>query len=186
MLVFRKLREQMGLDQCRMCYTAAAPIMKQTLEFFLSLNVPVLEVFGMSESTGPHTVSLGFDFLIPSCGKDIPGVLSTIKGPDEDGNGEVRASAMLVSYPMFVYSTQYCTSINLAQVLVFSVLYIDTRTILCPYVQLCLEGRNVFIGYANNLEKSKEAFDDQNRLLTGDLAKQDDEGFIFITGALET
>ena len=94
MLVFRKLREQMGLDQCRMCYTAAVPIMKQTLEFFLSLNVPVLEVFGMSESTGPHTVSLGFDFRIPSCGKDIPGALSTIKGPDGDGNGEVCTAAI--------------------------------------------------------------------------------------------
>lgn len=100
LLVFRKLREQMGLDQCRMCYTAAAPIMKNTLDFFLSLNVPVLEVFGMSESTGPHTVSLGFDFRIPSCGKDIPGSSSHIKNPDEDGNGEV----FFYSYRCRMYS----------------------------------------------------------------------------------
>ncbi len=34
--------------------TAAAPISKETLEYFLSLGIPIYEVFGMSECTGPH------------------------------------------------------------------------------------------------------------------------------------
>lgn len=57
-LVFRKVRKALGLDRCRKCYTGAAPITKDTLEFFLSLDIPLLELYGMSESSGPHTVTL--------------------------------------------------------------------------------------------------------------------------------
>lgn len=57
-LVFRKVRKALGLDRCRKCYTGAAPITKDTLEFFLSLDIPLLELYGMSESSGPHTITL--------------------------------------------------------------------------------------------------------------------------------
>lgn len=57
-LVFKKVRKALGLDRCTKCYTGAAPITKDTLEFFLSLDIPVYELYGMSESTGPHTISL--------------------------------------------------------------------------------------------------------------------------------
>jgi len=35
-----------------MCMTAAAPIMKDTLDFFMSLNLPLMEIYGMSETSG--------------------------------------------------------------------------------------------------------------------------------------
>lgn len=57
-LVFSTVREKLGLDQCRVQITSAAPISKDTLEFFLSLGVPIMEVYGMSECTGPATLSL--------------------------------------------------------------------------------------------------------------------------------
>lgn len=57
-LVFKKVRKALGLDRCNKCYTGAAPITKDTLEFFLSLDIPLYELYGMSESTGPHTISL--------------------------------------------------------------------------------------------------------------------------------
>lgn len=57
-IVFKKVRKALGLDRCTKCYTGAAPITKDTLEFFLSLDIPVYELYGMSESTGPHTISL--------------------------------------------------------------------------------------------------------------------------------
>lgn len=57
-LVFKKVRKALGLDRCSKCYTGAAPITKDTLEFFLSLDIPLYELYGMSESTGPHTISL--------------------------------------------------------------------------------------------------------------------------------
>ena len=57
-LVFAKVRERLGFDRCRLFISTAAPISQDTLEFFMSLDIPVTEVYGMSECTGPATVSL--------------------------------------------------------------------------------------------------------------------------------
>ena len=51
-LVFKKVRNALGLDRCKICISAAAPIMRDTLEFFMGLNITVTEIYGMSESTG--------------------------------------------------------------------------------------------------------------------------------------
>ncbi|XP_061680046.1 long-chain-fatty-acid--CoA ligase ACSBG2 isoform X4 [Syngnathoides biaculeatus] len=88
-LVFKKVRKALGLDRCHRCYTGAAPITRDTLEFFLSLDIPLYELYGMSESTGPHTVSLPNAFRITSCGKELPGCKTKLHNPDEDGNGEI-------------------------------------------------------------------------------------------------
>ncbi|KAM4807909.1 long-chain-fatty-acid--CoA ligase ACSBG2 [Rhinophrynus dorsalis] len=88
-LVFKKVRKALGLDRCTKCYTGAAPITKDTLEFFLSLNIPVYELYGMSESSGPHTISLPDAFRITSCGKVISGCKTKIYQPDNDGSGEI-------------------------------------------------------------------------------------------------
>ena len=52
MMVFKKVKKLLGLDRCRIFGSAAAPIMKETLDFFASLDIPLDEVYGMSESTG--------------------------------------------------------------------------------------------------------------------------------------
>ncbi|KAF7654748.1 hypothetical protein LDENG_00065410 [Lucifuga dentata] len=88
-LVYTKVRKALGLDRCNKCYTGAAPITKDTLEFFLSLDIPVYELYGMSESTGPHTVSIPDAYKLTSCGKEIPGCKTKLQNPDEDGNGEI-------------------------------------------------------------------------------------------------
>ncbi|KAM4576478.1 long-chain-fatty-acid--CoA ligase ACSBG2-like [Odontesthes bonariensis] len=87
-LVFKKVRAALGLDRCRLCCTGAAPITKETLEYFLSLNIPVMELYGMSESSGPHTVSID-EFRIMSCGKEMPGCKTKLENPDGEGNGEI-------------------------------------------------------------------------------------------------
>ncbi len=56
-LVFSKVHERLGLDRCRLFIATAAPISQDTLEFFMSLDIPITEVYGMSECTGPGTVS---------------------------------------------------------------------------------------------------------------------------------
>ncbi|KAM7415789.1 hypothetical protein PAMA_018043 [Pampus argenteus] len=88
-LVFKKVRAALGLDRCRICFTGAAPITKDTLEYFMSLNIPVMELYGMSESSGPHTISLNNDYRITSCGKVMPGCKVKLENPDKDGNGEI-------------------------------------------------------------------------------------------------
>ncbi|XP_023699741.2 long-chain-fatty-acid--CoA ligase ACSBG2 [Paramormyrops kingsleyae] len=88
-LVFRKVRKALGLDRCRKCYTGAAPITRDTLEFFLSLDIPVYELYGMSECSGPHTLSLPDAFRLTSCGKVLQGCETKISNPDSEGNGEI-------------------------------------------------------------------------------------------------
>ncbi|MCC7538234.1 MAG: AMP-binding protein [Deltaproteobacteria bacterium] len=72
-LVFKKVRANLGLDECRFAITAAAPIAKSTLELFLSLGIPIYEVYGMSECTGPATLSLPGAYKTGKVGKPVPG-----------------------------------------------------------------------------------------------------------------
>ncbi|XP_060075847.1 long-chain-fatty-acid--CoA ligase ACSBG2-like [Ylistrum balloti] len=88
-MVFNKVKAELGLDRCSMTYTGAAPISRETIEYFYSLNIPLLSVFGLSESTGPHTVDTTTDFRIGSVGKETPGCQTKIANPEEDGNGEI-------------------------------------------------------------------------------------------------
>ena len=45
------------MDRCRIQIVGAAPIARDVLEFFLDLDIPIYEIYGMSESSGPQTVS---------------------------------------------------------------------------------------------------------------------------------
>ncbi len=72
-LVFSKVRDALGLDQARIAVTSAAPISKSTLEFFLSLGIPIMEVYGMSECTGPATISLPHKYKTGSVGRVVEG-----------------------------------------------------------------------------------------------------------------
>lgn len=77
-LVLKKIKQVLGLDQAKGCFTAAAPISVDTLNYFASLDLPVYEVFGQSECTGPHTVSFQGRWRIGYCGRPIPGTETMI------------------------------------------------------------------------------------------------------------
>ncbi|HET7788484.1 MAG TPA: AMP-dependent synthetase/ligase [Myxococcales bacterium] len=57
-LVLSKVRAGLGLDRARICVTAAAKMPRATLDFFDSLGLPLLDVWGMSESSGMGTANL--------------------------------------------------------------------------------------------------------------------------------
>jgi long-subunit acyl-CoA synthetase (AMP-forming) len=94
-LVFEKVRQALGLDRARICVTSAAPISKDTLEFFLSLGIPILEVYGMSECTGPATYSDPNDFRTGKCGQCLPGAELKIA---EDGEICMRGPHVFKGY----------------------------------------------------------------------------------------
>lgn len=94
-VVFDKVRERLGLDRARICVTSAAPISKSTLEFFLSLGIPLLEVYGMSECTGPATLSSPENYRTGRCGVVVPGAELKIA---EDGEVCMRGPHVFKGY----------------------------------------------------------------------------------------
>jgi long-subunit acyl-CoA synthetase (AMP-forming) len=70
--VLRPVREMLGLDQVISAITGAAPIPVEVLEFFRALGVPLAEIYGMSESSGPMTFD-AVDVRLGTVGRAIPG-----------------------------------------------------------------------------------------------------------------
>ncbi|MBL8634111.1 MAG: long-chain fatty acid--CoA ligase [Myxococcales bacterium] len=56
-LFFTKIRTTLGLERLRFAVSGAAALRKDVVEFFLSLSIPIHEVYGLSESTGPLTLN---------------------------------------------------------------------------------------------------------------------------------
>ncbi|MCD9624131.1 AMP-dependent synthetase/ligase [Rhabdothermincola salaria] len=54
-VAFRPVRELVGLDQVLGAVSGAAPIPAEVLTWFRAIGVPMSEIYGMSESTGPMT-----------------------------------------------------------------------------------------------------------------------------------
>ncbi len=52
---FRPIREMLGLDQVETAITGAAPIPAELLSWFHGIGVPMSEIYGMSENSGPMT-----------------------------------------------------------------------------------------------------------------------------------
>lgn len=78
-----KIKTQLGLDQCKYFATGAAPISKNVLEYFSSIDICILEIYGMSETCGVITVSDPFHTVKGSCGRPAKGVDVKIGEHDE-------------------------------------------------------------------------------------------------------
>jgi long-chain acyl-CoA synthetase len=73
-LVYSKIRHKLGLDQCTLAVTAAAPIARDTLEFFDGIGLPLYEVYGMTEDSGPATINTKGHRKLGTVGIALPGV----------------------------------------------------------------------------------------------------------------
>ena len=76
--ILGKIRAALGLQRCIACFTGAAPIERKVLDYFASIDIPILELFGQSECTGPHTVNTPTAWKIGTCGRPLPGTESKI------------------------------------------------------------------------------------------------------------
>ncbi len=129
-IVLSKVREQLGMDQVELAITAAAPINSDLILFFQTLGIPLFELYGMSETTGPATTNLPNAFRLGSVGKALPGVEVELAEDDE----------------------------------------------------LLMRGGVITEGYYKLPTDTAEAFDADGWLHSGDLARIDDDGFVWIVG----
>jgi long-chain acyl-CoA synthetase len=126
--LFKNVRAVFG-GRVKHAVSGAAPIAKEILEFFYGCGVPVLEGYGMTETSTVSTYSTLDEHRFGSVGKLLPGVEGRIA---EDG-------------------------------------------------ELLLKGPNIFQGYYKNDDASFGAVVD-GWLHTGDVARIDEDGYVFITG----
>lgn len=78
-----KAHEALGLDRCRAFYVSAAPIEVKVLKYFTSLDIPIMELFGQSECTGPHSINSVFAFKIGTVGRPMSGTETKLGDADE-------------------------------------------------------------------------------------------------------
>jgi long-chain acyl-CoA synthetase len=93
-VAFSAVRGLVGLDACEVAVTGAAPIPAQILEWFNAIGVPLSEIYGMSESSGPMTWSPKAN-RPGSVGQGIPGCEIRIA---EDGEVICRGGNVFQGY----------------------------------------------------------------------------------------
>ncbi len=82
-VIYSKLKPAIGLGRARVCVSGAAPIAREVLEFFSSLDIIVSEVYGQSEGSGPTSFNTRGRTKFGSVGPAIPGVDVKIAGDGE-------------------------------------------------------------------------------------------------------
>jgi long-chain acyl-CoA synthetase len=93
--LFMLLRSKIGLDRCHLAITSTAPCRPEVHEFWAALGMPLYEVWGMSELTGPATTVPINDHRAPSVGVPMPGVEARL---GDDGELLIRGGNVMVGY----------------------------------------------------------------------------------------
>jgi len=101
--VLAKVKGALGLDQALVCASAAAPMPREVAEYFASLDLDILDVYGMSECTGATTGSttLCHQFGtvgVPLCAAEIR--IDHVAGRDKPSEGEIcyRGRHIMMGY----------------------------------------------------------------------------------------
>ncbi|XP_011874843.1 PREDICTED: very long-chain-fatty-acid--CoA ligase bubblegum isoform X2 [Vollenhovia emeryi] len=89
LLVFDKVKAALGLSRCHMFASAAAPLNIDIKQYFLSLDIPVVDAYGMSECSGAHTIIHPKEYSMVGVGRPLPGLYTKLDNIDEHGEGEV-------------------------------------------------------------------------------------------------
>lgn len=147
-----KVKRNLGLTKMQFGLTGAAPIARNTLEFFGSLGLQVNEVYGMSESCGTTTVCSNRCHLWGAVGYAIPGAEVRVfkVNPDDINDKEPCPDAKDMFTP-------------------------DEES----QGELCFRGRHIMMGYlaqptlgeehmAAIAKKNREAIDNEGWLHSGD------------------
>jgi long-chain acyl-CoA synthetase len=72
--VLRPIKGLLGLDQAVNVVSAAAPLPPEVAAFFAGLGMKILDVYGMTETTGAFTTNTPTAFKMGTVGRPVPGV----------------------------------------------------------------------------------------------------------------
>ena len=137
MLVFDKVRKALGFDNLQLAYTGAAPVQPATLNFFGQLGINIYEAYGMSETTGVHTLCVDYHHIVGTVGIAVDGADVMIDQSNKDAAGNGGGSGG--------------SSGNLK----------NTEG------EICMRGRNIMMGYMYDPDKTANAIDDKGFMHSG-------------------
>jgi long-chain acyl-CoA synthetase len=72
--VLRPIRSLLGLGEAEIVVSGAAPLPPEVGAFFGGLGVRIMDVYGMSETTGAFTTNTPSAFRLGTVGKPVPGI----------------------------------------------------------------------------------------------------------------
>ena len=93
--VLYKLRERLGFERVRLAVSGAAPISPDVLRYFHGIGVPLREVYGQTEGSGPTCIHQGDQIELGNVGPALPGVEVKI---DKDGEILVKGGNVFMGY----------------------------------------------------------------------------------------
>jgi long-chain acyl-CoA synthetase len=94
-VLLRALNNYIGLRECRLALSGAAPIAPEMLRFFRCLGVAIREGYGMTETAGVVTMQRSLASPIGTVGEPIPGIETRIAA---DGELLVRGPTVFKGY----------------------------------------------------------------------------------------
>mmetsp|Transcript_18020 Transcript_18020/g.30697 ORF Transcript_18020/g.30697 Transcript_18020/m.30697 type:complete len:373 (+) Transcript_18020:798-1916(+) len=109
-LILSKIKQAIGLDKSLIFMFGAAPLKQSSIEYFGSLDIPLMNMYGLSETTGSTTVSNRHDYKSKMAGREIRGCEIKISDPDESSIGEIRVKGrhVMMGYLKNEEATKEC------------------------------------------------------------------------------
>ncbi len=90
-LIFKPLKDRLGFSHLRSAATGGAALGPDTFKFFLSMGVPLRQIYGQTELAGAYTIHTADDVDYDSVGVPFAESEIRIDNPDENGVGEIIA-----------------------------------------------------------------------------------------------
>ncbi len=95
-LIFRAIKEKIGLRRCRHAASGAAPIAPEVLEFFIGIGVPVYELYGMTENSAIATANWPGKMILGTVGEPYPQIGFRID--EETGEIQTKHAGVFAGY----------------------------------------------------------------------------------------
>ncbi len=94
-LVFSDLKRRLGLERTSLSMSEGAPLPRSMLDFFVSLDLIVRELYGHTEATGVIAVNAVGATRLGTAGRPLPGVELRV---DRRGEGRLRGENVCLGY----------------------------------------------------------------------------------------
>lgn len=93
-LAFSTIRQLIGLDRCELAVTGAAPLHADLIRWFRAVGIPLTEIYGLSECSGPMCCS----FWAPKAGTVGPPMPGVEVRVEDDGEVCCRGGNVFLGY----------------------------------------------------------------------------------------